>query len=187
MLTSNILHRTSNIPPATQATHQIKPGSQRFAALRTSSGDHTGKETPVPIPNTAVKLSGPMIVPTSAKVGIARFYLCSQQAAKPRWDLPAGFLHAHLHNNEVQSSFFACAFCVLQIYCSLGESLLFWILRTRGPVWQNHLFPERRRAHELAESRKLRRSTQSTLPDYLVRLVRERVLRSGPTACSNDP
>ena len=42
--------------------------------LRTFSGDHTGKETPVPIPNTAVKLSGPMIVPTSAKVGIARFY-----------------------------------------------------------------------------------------------------------------
>ena len=41
---------------------------------RTSSGDHTVKETPVPIPNTAVKLYGPMIVPTSAKVGIARFY-----------------------------------------------------------------------------------------------------------------
>ena len=49
-------------------------GSVRFAAAGSSSGDHTGKETPVPIPNTAVKLSGPMIVPTSAKVGIARFY-----------------------------------------------------------------------------------------------------------------
>ena len=34
-------------------------------------GDHIGKETPVPIPNTVVKLSEPMIVPTSVKVGIA--------------------------------------------------------------------------------------------------------------------
>ena len=62
------------------------PGSQHLTVLRTFSGDHTGKETPVPIPNTAVKLSGPMIVPTSAKVGIARFY-----NQKPRWDFPAGF------------------------------------------------------------------------------------------------
>jgi hypothetical protein len=46
----------------------------RLTAAGISSGDHTGEETPVPIPNTAVKLSGPMIVPTSAKVGIARFY-----------------------------------------------------------------------------------------------------------------
>ena len=37
------------------------------------SGDHTRKVLPVPIPNTAVKLSGPMIVPTSVKVGIAGF------------------------------------------------------------------------------------------------------------------
>src|SRR5689334_20671732 len=50
-----------------------------LAVHRTSSGDHTVEETPVPIPNTAVKLSGPMIVPTSAKVGIARFY-----SQKPR-------------------------------------------------------------------------------------------------------
>src|SRR5262245_50874188 len=49
----------------------------RFTAGGASSGDHTGKETPVPIPNTAVKLSGPMIVPTSAKVGIARFYFAA--------------------------------------------------------------------------------------------------------------
>jgi hypothetical protein len=34
-------------------------------------GDDIGKATPVPIPNTAVKLSEPMIVPTSAKVGLA--------------------------------------------------------------------------------------------------------------------
>jgi hypothetical protein len=46
----------------------------RLTAAGISSGDHTVEETPVPIPNTAVKLSGPMIVPTSAKVGIARFY-----------------------------------------------------------------------------------------------------------------
>ena len=38
-----------------------------------SSGDHIGKVTPVPIPNTAVKLSEPMIVYTNVKVGIAGF------------------------------------------------------------------------------------------------------------------
>ena len=37
------------------------------------SGDHIRKVPPVPIPNTVVKLSEPMIVPTSAKVGIAGF------------------------------------------------------------------------------------------------------------------
>ena len=37
------------------------------------SGDHTAKVLPVPIPNTAVKLCGPMIVHTSVKVGIAGF------------------------------------------------------------------------------------------------------------------
>ena len=37
------------------------------------SGDHIRKVIPVPIPNTEVKLSEPMIVPTSAKVGIAGF------------------------------------------------------------------------------------------------------------------
>ena len=37
-------------------------------------------ETPVPIPNTAVKHNQPMIVPTSAKVGIAGFIYIS----KPR-------------------------------------------------------------------------------------------------------
>ena len=42
--------------------------------LRTSSGDHTVVETPVPIPNTVVKHPGPMIVRVLAKVGIARFY-----------------------------------------------------------------------------------------------------------------
>jgi RNA polymerase sigma-70 factor, ECF subfamily len=55
---------------------------------RSFSGDHTGKETPVPIPNTAVKLSGPMIVPTSAKVGIARFFTKTPPTCESR----AGFL-----------------------------------------------------------------------------------------------
>ena len=53
-----------------------------------SFGDHTGKETPVPIPNTAVKLSAPVIVPASAKVGIARFYFKNPVGSKD----PAGFL-----------------------------------------------------------------------------------------------
>jgi hypothetical protein len=38
------------------------------------SGDHIRKATPVPIPNTAVKLSEPMIVYTNAKVGIAGLF-----------------------------------------------------------------------------------------------------------------
>ena len=37
------------------------------------SGDHIVKVLPVPIPNTEVKLSEPMIVHTSVKVGIAGF------------------------------------------------------------------------------------------------------------------
>ena len=37
------------------------------------SGDHIRKVIPVPIPNTEVKLSEPMIVHTSVKVGIAGF------------------------------------------------------------------------------------------------------------------
>ena len=37
------------------------------------SGDHIAKVIPVPIPNTVVKLSEPMIVHTSVKVGIAIF------------------------------------------------------------------------------------------------------------------
>ncbi len=40
---------------------------------RVPSGDYIAKVTPVPISNTVVKLCEPMIVPTSAKVGIAGF------------------------------------------------------------------------------------------------------------------
>ena len=60
-----------SLPHSCNATKLSAPC---LTVRRSSSGDHTGKETPVPIPNTAVKLSGPMIVPTSAKVGIARFF-----------------------------------------------------------------------------------------------------------------
>ncbi len=42
-------------------------------SLPRSFGDHIGKVPPVPIPNTEVKLSEPMIVPTSVKVGLAIF------------------------------------------------------------------------------------------------------------------
>ena len=37
-------------------------------------GDYIGKVTPVPIPNTEVKLSEPMIVLEGAKVGLARIF-----------------------------------------------------------------------------------------------------------------
>ena len=77
-------HGLRTLPPESRILHprqpllhikpKVKTSSQCLTVLRISSGDHTVEETPVPIPNTAVKLSGPMIVPTSAKVGIARFY-----------------------------------------------------------------------------------------------------------------
>ena len=38
------------------------------------SGDHTGGETPVPIPNTAVKPARPMIVPLARKSVIAGIF-----------------------------------------------------------------------------------------------------------------
>ena len=44
-------------------------------ALRPLSGDFSEKETHVPIPNTIVKLLGPMIVPKGAKVGYRRDHL----------------------------------------------------------------------------------------------------------------
>ena len=46
-----------------------------MTAIATLSGDFIWKVTPVPIPNTAVKLPEPMIVPTSAKVGLAGFII----------------------------------------------------------------------------------------------------------------
>ena len=38
-----------------------------FTARRVFTGEHIGKVTPVSIPNTVVKLSEPMIVPTARK------------------------------------------------------------------------------------------------------------------------
>ena len=56
------------------------------------SGDYTLGVTPVPIPNTAVKPQGPMIVPTSAKVGY-----CRNLSSKPRDDPSSrGFFCAHI-------------------------------------------------------------------------------------------
>jgi hypothetical protein len=43
-------------------TTTYQAGARRQAAP-SSSGDHIGKVTPVPIPNTVVKLSEPMVVP----------------------------------------------------------------------------------------------------------------------------
>ncbi len=73
ILTSSIKHHTSRIKPLLQCTNPSS--ASRLPAPRTSSGDHTVVETPVPIPNTVVKHPGPMIVRALAKVGIARFYL----------------------------------------------------------------------------------------------------------------
>ncbi len=42
------------------------------------SGDYTREVPLVPIPNTIVKLTGPMIVPTSAKVGHRRILFNSK-------------------------------------------------------------------------------------------------------------
>ncbi len=50
----------------------------RFAVVKylqqIFSGDHIEKVTPVPIPNTVVKLFEPMIVYTNVKVGIAGLF-----------------------------------------------------------------------------------------------------------------
>ncbi len=53
------------------------------------SGDYTRQETRVPIPNTTVKLPGPMIVPTSAKVGYRRDF--STRPESPRGDSGRSF------------------------------------------------------------------------------------------------
>lgn len=50
-------------------------GDCGFAGAPVLPGEFTCKETHVPIPNTNVKLTGPMIVPNSAKVGHCRVYL----------------------------------------------------------------------------------------------------------------
>ena len=47
------------------------------------SGDHSHQETPVPIPNTTVKLMRPMIVQNSAKVGCCRVLMGGSQKCEP--------------------------------------------------------------------------------------------------------
>src|SRR5207248_2132167 len=53
------------------------------------SGDHTWMATPVPIPNTAVKHPGPMVVPAGARVGYRRDFF-----RKARGLRSSGFFHA---------------------------------------------------------------------------------------------
>ncbi len=55
-----------------QSTDRRRP--RVFTDARPDSGDHTGGATPVPIPNTAVKPVGPMIVPLARKSVIAGNY-----------------------------------------------------------------------------------------------------------------
>ena len=50
----------------------VIPRSLVLTGQRTISGDVTRKATLVPIPNTIVKLAGPMIVPKGVKVGHRR-------------------------------------------------------------------------------------------------------------------
>ena len=53
-------------------------GESGFAGAPVHPGDFTCEETHVPISNTTVKLTGPMIVPTSAKVGHCREHFLSR-------------------------------------------------------------------------------------------------------------
>ena len=54
---------------ATRSDQRLESGTPGFRRI---SGDFTCEVTLVPIPNTIVKLAGPMIVPTGAKVGYRR-------------------------------------------------------------------------------------------------------------------
>lgn len=58
--------------PAICIHRQVKAVRFDELAHLSISGDFTQEATLVPIPNTTVKLPGPMIVPTSAKVGYCR-------------------------------------------------------------------------------------------------------------------
>src|SRR5260370_14901499 len=61
-------------------------------------GEHTWMDTPVPIPNTAVKHPGPMVVCSHARVGNRRII------DKARWPKPAGFLFCHCQRFLVRRS-----------------------------------------------------------------------------------
>ena len=70
---------TSTRSPSPQTTQdsnldtdaRIVPRGGAVTRRREFPGDHTGGATPVPIPNTAVKPAGPMIVPKARKSDIA--------------------------------------------------------------------------------------------------------------------
>ncbi len=87
---------------------------------RVPSGDYIAKVTPVPISNTVVKLCEPMIVPTSAKVGIAGFLksLVARKSCKAFFvSLPSGIAMFDISNSSFcsLSPFFHCT------SLSLGE------------------------------------------------------------------
>ena len=77
--------RNSSIDKRQHAKASTQPNFELREALtfcEALSGDHMVVETPVPIPNTAVKHNQPMIVPTSAKVGIAGFIYSTKAPAE---------------------------------------------------------------------------------------------------------
>ncbi len=87
---------------------------------RVPSGDYIAKVTPVPISNTVVKLCEPMIVPTSAKVGIAGFLksLVARKSCKAFFvSPPSGIALFDISNSSFcsLSPFFHCT------SLSLGE------------------------------------------------------------------
>src|SRR5262245_12861082 len=61
-------------PLAATFVHTARPGPEGPGA-RDFPGEHTRPATPVPIPNTAVKRPGPMVVPTGARVGHRRGFM----------------------------------------------------------------------------------------------------------------
>ena len=65
----------------------VIPRAVALTGYRTISGDFTRKATLVPIPNTIVKLAGPMIVPKGVKVGHRR----SLSIARVEHQFDAGF------------------------------------------------------------------------------------------------
>lgn len=62
--------RPTNVTQITNHTEIRGRQAEKTPAVR-FVGDHTGGVTPVPIPNTAVKPVGPMIVPLARKSVIA--------------------------------------------------------------------------------------------------------------------
>ena len=107
ILTSTISHLTSHIQIPSYNIHQKVIKCVVLASATYFFGDHTVVVTPVPIPNTVVKLPEPMIVPTSAKVGIARFF-------SPAWaQTQAGLFCALVLSGPPGSSASRSAYCLM--------------------------------------------------------------------------